>query len=389
MSKPVLLYAVAGSPLLRRAHALQTLFTAQRLAERYRIHLCYPLTPGLWGKRAALTRQYAAHNIQLHLLRTTSLGRLHPRLFTGDKARFARRAAALARTLAQAQARQGRAKLAAIFTRDPVVAAELSSQTIPVIFEIHKLDSTLARGGHAAALARAEEAALRNSFAVVAITQWLARHSRRFNHRVACIPDAFEPALFKPMPQALARARLSLAPGPIALYAGLTFRDGVPLLARAARSLPAGARAVLVGGSEQDRSRLRSLAPPDKLELLPPVPVEQVPAYLAAADVLVLPYARSRFTEQFSSPLKLFEYLAMGKPIVATRVGSVTEVLTNREALLVSPTPEAIARGITTLLRNPRKARALARAAKRKSARFTYAARARAIAQLIDAARKH
>ena len=268
-----------------------------------------------------------------------------------------------------------------------------------MLFEVHKLDSALAKGprsprAHARAdfvraLAVAEATALRKSAAVVAITQWLARHARTYNKRVLCVPDAFEPALFKPIPQAAARAQLNLAPGAIALYAGLTFRDGVPLLAQAAALLPAGSRVVVVGGSAQDRGRLRSLAPADKLELLPPVPVEQVPAFLAAADVLVLPYARSRFTEQFSSPLKLFEYLAMGRPIIATRVGSVTEVLSSREALLVQPTPRAIAQGITMLLRDQRKARALARAAKRKSSRYTYAARARAIAQLIESVRTH
>ena len=70
----------------------------------------------------------------------------------------------------------------------------------------------------------------------------------------------------------------------------------------------------------------------------------EVSAYLLASDVLVMPYSfgvtirDGREAGEFTSPLKLFEYMAAGKPIVATGVPSVIEILRPGEnSLVVSP----------------------------------------------------
>jgi glycosyltransferase involved in cell wall biosynthesis len=79
------------------------------------------------------------------------------------------------------------------------------------------------------------------------------------------------------------------------------------------------------------------------------VPRADVPPYMAAADVLVSPHADvNRF---IGSPIKLFEYMAAGKPIVATRVGQIEEVLHDGEsALLVAPEdPMAMAAALERL----------------------------------------
>ena len=69
----------------------------------------------------------------------------------------------------------------------------------------------------------------------------------------------------------------------------------------------------------------------------------EVPSYLLASDVLVMPYS-SKITirdgteaGKFTSPLKLFEYMAAGKPIVATGVPSVLEILRPGENSVVTP----------------------------------------------------
>ncbi len=66
---------------------------------------------------------------------------------------------------------------------------------------------------------------------------------------------------------------------------------------------------------------------------------QRVPAFLDACDVLVSPHVPlANKSEFFGSPTKLFEYMAMGKGIVATRLGQICEVLTDGEtALLVEP----------------------------------------------------
>src|SRR5262249_21775418 len=70
-------------------------------------------------------------------------------------------------------------------------------------------------------------------------------------------------------------------------------------------------------------------------------PAAEIPAYLLAADVLVSP--RSRGT---NTPLKIYQYLRSGKPIVATRLLTHTQVLNDRTAILTDAAPTAFADGI-------------------------------------------
>jgi glycosyltransferase involved in cell wall biosynthesis len=83
------------------------------------------------------------------------------------------------------------------------------------------------------------------------------------------------------------------------------------------------------------------------------VPHAEMPAYLAAGDVLVSPHGRQADGgEFFGSPTKLFEYMATGRPIVASAVGQIAEVLQHdHSALLVPPDdPEALAAAILCLV---------------------------------------
>ncbi|NIQ14383.1 MAG: glycosyltransferase [Candidatus Dadabacteria bacterium] len=70
----------------------------------------------------------------------------------------------------------------------------------------------------------------------------------------------------------------------------------------------------------------------------------KVSKYLLASDILVLPYSNEitikdgTQAKQFTSPIKLFEYLASGKPIVATDLPSIIEILRNNEnSIIVEP----------------------------------------------------
>ena len=71
--------------------------------------------------------------------------------------------------------------------------------------------------------------------------------------------------------------------------------------------------------------------------------------YLAAADVAVLPNSsQAQISSNYTSPLKLFEYLASGKPVVASNVPAIREIVQNEQtALLVEPdNARALAEGI-------------------------------------------
>ncbi|MCX7880419.1 MAG: glycosyltransferase family 4 protein [Ignavibacteria bacterium] len=86
------------------------------------------------------------------------------------------------------------------------------------------------------------------------------------------------------------------------------------------------------------------------------LPYNSVPQYLSACDVLVSPCINNDDgTEFFNSPLKNFEYMGLGKPVVATAVGQQKEIFVDRyNAILVEErNPEAIAEAIFEIYKDP------------------------------------
>jgi glycosyltransferase involved in cell wall biosynthesis len=81
-------------------------------------------------------------------------------------------------------------------------------------------------------------------------------------------------------------------------------------------------------------------------------PAEEIPRFLDAADVLVSP--RSTGT---NTPLKIYQYLRSGRPIVATRLLTHTQVLTDDISILTEPTAAAFADGILSALSDSQRAR--------------------------------
>ena len=362
-------YISAGSPELKKAHAIQTLYTARQLAKRHEVMLVYPRTVSTKHTRQ-LEKEYSRHGVKLKFMRTTSLGPAlkSPRLFILDKKIFAKQAAAFAEGWADY-----------VITRDAVVAWV----TKPDIFEVHTLEHMLTHGRLSAKHKAIEEAAIRNSKSVAAISQWLFGYCKKLNKRTALVPDAYEPAVFRQTPQAEARAGLGIPKdAKVALYSGLTFREGVEDFVQAAKLLPK-VKFYLVGGSDTQVASLKERAAKNVV-FTGRVPFEGVPEYLSAADVLVLPYRPSKFNDLFSSPLKLFEYMGMGKPIVATDVGCFKGILTATNAKITKPGTRFIAFGIKQVLSNKAAASRLARNAKKASAKYTYEKRAKALERLLE-----
>jgi len=88
-------------------------------------------------------------------------------------------------------------------------------------------------------------------------------------------------------------------------------------------------------------------------------PASEMPAYLLAADVLVSP--RSRGT---NTPLKIYQYLRSGKPIVATRLRTHTQVLNDETAILTGITAQEFADGILAGLNDHARAASVGRRAR-------------------------
>ena len=147
------------------------------------------------------------------------------------------------------------------------------------------------------------------------------------------------------------RARLGLPlDRKIVCYCGNTYRGrGIEILARAAVQMPE-VEFLIVGGRERDNALWREMARQSgagNFRMKGFVLQREVSAYLLASDILVMPYSSGVTirdgTEagEFTSPLKLFEYMAAGKPIVATGVPSVLEILAPGENSVVTSPDDA------------------------------------------------
>lgn len=86
----------------------------------------------------------------------------------------------------------------------------------------------------------------------------------------------------------------------------------------------------------QLETQCKELKLDDKVTFLGAVPYDNIPGIMKCMDVLVAPYPD--VPNFYFSPLKVFEYMAAGKPIVASAIGQINEILTHKEtALLVPP----------------------------------------------------
>jgi len=117
------------------------------------------------------------------------------------------------------------------------------------------------------------------------------------------------------------------------------------------------------------------------------VPIAQVPDYLAAADVVVVPQRDSADTRG-QVPAKLFDAMALGRPLVSTRVSMIPEILDGCGLLVAPSDPEALGAAIGRLLDRPDEARALGAAARRRAVeRYSFEAARRALFPLVERVR--
>lgn len=184
-------------------------------------------------------------------------------------------------------------------------------------------------------------------------------------------------------------ARLKLAlpsDKKIAVYTGHLFEwKGADILAETASELP-DILFVFVGGTDKDiaifKEKFRSQ---DNILVVGHRPYSQIPLYLKAADVLVLPNpGNNQISRLYTSPLKLFEYMAAKRPIVASDVPSVREILNEDNSILVKPESNSIAEGIRKVFSEPFLAVSLADQAFKKAGSYTWTARAEKILKFIN-----
>ena len=318
----------------------------------------------------------------------------------------------------------GKARADVILTRDLGVAAALLKIPIgmrpPLVYESHGYTPDVAaalpemvataRPASAAKLARLaarEGAVWRHADGYVTITRALAEElERRFGKRskLAVVPDGMRPAAtpervtpdLKVGPAAGPTVEHPVGPAgastsPVAGYAGHLYAwKGVDILLEAIAQVP-DVRGLIVGGheAEPDLGRVKAVATRldigDRVTFTGLVPPSDVPAHLAKASMLVLPNPASAISTHFTSPLKLFEYMAAGRAIIASDLPAIREILRDGEnALLVEPgNAAAIAAAMRRLIDGPELATDLARTAAAEAARYTWPRRAERLETLL------
>jgi glycosyltransferase involved in cell wall biosynthesis len=210
-----------------------------------------------------------------------------------------------------------------------------------------------------------ERHALRHAAAVITVCSSLTEGVRRTAPGAAVFqvedPPLVDPAS-PPDPEQAAELRrsLGLAAGPVVFYSG-NFEpyQGVELLVDAAGLCPQ-VQFLFMGGEPEEvdtlRQRARERGAAGRCVFVGKRPPTELPLFLAAIDVLASP--RSHGT---NTPFKIYTYLASGKPLVATRIATHTQLLDDELAILVEPTHEALAEGIRLAIGAPAEAAARAR----------------------------
>ncbi len=260
-----------------------------------------------------------------------------------------------------------------------------------VMYEAHELESrnpSRARGRLWQPLLRGlDRMLLRRADMVVSLTETFAREIREQGWRpsgpIAVLPDAYDETLYRPLSRAASRETLGIpAEEEVVVYSGLTFSyRGLELLLEAlARLAPERPRlhAYLVGGRPKEvvslTARAKALGIGDRVHFPGMLERTHIPRYLAAADALVIPGTVSGAS---ASPLKMFEYMAMARPIVTVDIPALREILDETCAYFFPEGDrEALARALLQVLDNPEEAGQRAAAARERAAEYTYRKRA-------------
>lgn len=174
----------------------------------------------------------------------------------------------------------------------------------------------------------------------------------------------------------------------IVLYLGSLYPSkGVQTLADASRLLPANIKILLVGGPQEEKRKFEKRNQALKnILLLGHRPYSQIPFFLKAADIFVLPNSeKSEASKKWTSPMKMFEYMASQRPIVASDLPSIREILDEETAILVKPgNSSGLAQGIERLLENDELAQALVQRSFEKVKNYTWLKRSVRILDFIE-----
>jgi glycosyltransferase involved in cell wall biosynthesis len=216
----------------------------------------------------------------------------------------------------------------------------------------------------------AERACFRSAAHILTVSDALKRYVEAAGitpNRVSCLPNGVDTRRFTPaIGPGPVRARYALGDRPVIGFVGsLKPWHGLDFLFEGLRALSRRHglwRLLLVGdgpglADAVERAQEETLA--GRVVLAGKVPHQEIPAYLAAMDLTVAPYAEA--DDFYFSPLKVLESLAAGRPVVAPRLGQLTDLIRDGVTGLLYPPGDRLAfvDHVDGLLSDPTRRRAM------------------------------
>jgi glycosyltransferase involved in cell wall biosynthesis len=167
-----------------------------------------------------------------------------------------------------------------------------------------------------------DRALCRRADLVVVCSEALETSRRGRCKQLLLLPNGVDHERYAAIPDATERGRW---PGPVFGYTGTIHGDrfDVNLAAGVASAFPEGS-VVLVGPDHLTGAEKQKLAAYSNIHINGPVPYPKIPEVMAQFDVCIVPHVESKFTNSLN-PLKLWEYLASGKPVVSTNVAGFSD----------------------------------------------------------------
>jgi glycosyltransferase involved in cell wall biosynthesis len=179
--------------------------------------------------------------------------------------------------------------------------------------------------------------------------------------KVTVLRNGVETDLFRPVPdREAARAALGVSGKVLISVGGLIERKGHHRTIEAMRALP-GEYSLLIVGEGPERARLERAAAGIDVRFVGRQEPAEVAACLAASDVVLFPTQHRE-----AAPLVLLQAMACGRPVIASRIGAVPEVVRSpEEGVLVEPRDQAsLVRELRLLLDDPERRERMGRSAR-------------------------
>lgn len=275
------------------------------------------------------------------------------------------------------------------YSRDYTTLLFLSILGMRLIAEIHDYRSKKPKKAIQFILKRAKKIILNSKGTLTALQQ----HYQLNLDKVLIAPNSVDNELFNiKETREEARRKLGMSSDPIIMgYVGSLASAGTDkgvgdlIKAFDIASLEGDSNIALyiVGGPNGLLNKYKSMPGAEKAVFTGHVDYSKIPLYLRAIDIAVIPLSESQHGST-TSPIKLFEYMAAGKTILASNLPSLNGILSTSEASFFEPgNVQDLAQKIIFILKNPELADQLSRASKKKAEQYSWLSRAQTIKSFI------